>query len=181
MGDGTVVVQLFKNGKPVYVHEDMQLPVNNGNLDYAGLGAQNSTWVPLMEKAWCYVRTNSASYAAIDSGWMDESYRALGATNVTSTYSAATGAALLTLIGKDLSAGLSVTYATTSNVPAGAGLVGDHAYMVDSIVTDSKGNITGVTLRNPWGVNADMTGNGYVTLNATQALSGLSGIVSAAV
>jgi hypothetical protein len=181
LGDGTVVVQLVKNGKTVYVHEDEQLPTYNGMLDYAGLGAQNSTWVALMEKAWCYVRTNSASYASIDSGWMSESYQALGATNITSTYSVANGNALLTLIGKDLAAGLSVTYATTNNVAANSDMVAGHAYMVSSVTTDSKGNVTSVTLRNPWGVDADMTGNGYVTLTAAQALSDFSGIVSASV
>jgi hypothetical protein len=179
MGDGTVVVQLFKNGKPVYVHEDMELPTNGGTLDYAGLGAQDSTWVALMEKAWCYVRTNQASYASIDSGWMDESEAALGATNITSTYTAASGSALLTLIGNDLNAGLSVTYATTENLPAGENMVADHAYMVSSVATNNKGIVISVTLRNPWGMGADGTGNGYVTLNGDQALQALSGIVSA--
>jgi hypothetical protein len=180
LGDGTVVVQLFKNGKAVYVHETENLPVNNGTLDYAGLGAQNSTWAALMEKAWCYVRTSKASYASIDSGWMDESYKALNATNIVSTYTAATGDSLLALFGKDLSSGLSVTYATTNNVPNGSGLVGDHAYMVDRVTLNNKGAVVSVTLRNPWGVNADGTGDGYVTLNGTQALGALSGIVSAA-
>ena len=78
MGDGTVIVQLNKNGKAVYVHEDESLPVSNGSLAYAGLGAQNCTWVALMEKAWTYVRTSTASYASINAGWMDEADAALG-------------------------------------------------------------------------------------------------------
>jgi len=179
MGDGTVVVQLYKNGKPVYVRETESLPTNSdGSLAYAGLGAGNSTWVALMEKAFCYTRTNRVSYAAIDAGWMDESYAALGSKNVVSTYSSPSGSALMNLISRDLNAGQSVTYATATS-PAGSGLIADHAYTVDHVNTDSHGNVTSVTLRNPWGCNADGTGNGYITVSAANALRALTGIVAA--
>jgi hypothetical protein len=173
MGDGTVIVQLDKNGKAVYVHEDESLPVNSdGTLAYAGLGAQNCTWVGLMEKAWTYVRTNAASYDAINAGWMDEAYSALGASKVTSTFTASSAASLLTLIQKDLAAGQGVTYATQS-APDGSGLIEDHAYTVISAGTNS------LTLRNPWGVDADGTGNGYVTITGAQALAAFTGMVAA--
>ncbi|HWE03126.1 MAG TPA: C2 family cysteine protease [Tepidisphaeraceae bacterium] len=179
LGDGTVIVQLNQNGKSVYVHEDESLPVySDGSLAYAGLGAQNSTWVGLMEKAWTYVRTNAASYDAIDAGWMDEAYSALGAAKVTSTYAASSATSLLTLIQKDLTAGQGVTYATDA-APAGSGLIEDHAYTVISVGTSASGAVTSLTLRNPWGVGADGTGNGYVTVTAAQALAAFTGMVAA--
>jgi len=181
LGDGTAIVQLEKNGKEVYVHETEELATSGGSLYYAGLGAQNSTWVALMEKAWCYVRTNVASYDSINSGWMDEAYAALGA-NATSTYTAAGPTALLTLIAKDLSAGQSVTYATDANsMPSDSGLLSGHAYEVDSIGLDASGKPITLTLRNPWGVDADGTGNGYVTISAAQAYAAFTGIVAASV
>jgi hypothetical protein len=178
MGDGTVVVQLYKNGSPVYVREDGQLPTNGGSLNYAGLGTQDSTWVALMEKAFCYTRTNRTSYSAIDEGWMDESYRARGCNNPTSTYTVASASALMSLINKALTAGQSVTFATIT-APPNSGLVADHAYTVDKVGTDSRGNVTTVTLRNPWGCNADGTGNGYITISAAVAFKALAGIATA--
>jgi hypothetical protein len=178
MGDGTAVVQLFKNNKPVYVREDELLPTSGGTLSYAGLGTQNSTWVALMEKAFAYTRTSKPSYASLDLGWMDESYRALGVNNPTSTYSVASASALMTLISKALAAGQSVTCAT-ANAPANSGLISNHAYTVDKVNTDSKGNITTLTLRNPWGCNADGTGNGYITISAATAFKALAGEVTA--
>jgi Calpain family cysteine protease len=178
MGDGSVVVQLQKAGKPVFVHEDEMLPVyGNGALAYAGLGQENCTWVALMEKAWTYVRNNKNSYAGIDSGWMDESYQALGC-NSTSTFQASSATALLSQISKDLASGQSVTDATTDTVSTQA-LVADHAYMVDSVGLDSHGDVATLTLRNPWGCNADFTGNGYVTITAAQALASMTGFSNA--
>ena len=116
------------------------------------------------------------SYAGIDSGWMDESYSALGCSS-TSTFQASSESALLNAISKDLAAGQSVTYATADKVTTNT-LVADHAYMVDSVGTDSHGNMT-LTLRNPWGVNADYTGNGYVTITAAQALDSMTGFSNA--
>lgn len=180
LGDGTAIVQLNKGGKPVFVHETQALPVNaDGSLAYAGLGAQNSTWVALFEKAWTYVRTNTASYASIDSGWMDEAFGALGAKS-TSTYSIASPAALITMMQTDVTLGQAVTYATLDGAVSN-GLLGSHAYVVDSIGIDAKGNPVTVTLRNPWGVNADGSGNGYVTITAAQAFKAFGGVVAASI
>lgn len=176
LGDGTVIVQYVKNGHDVYVHEDQMLPMGSGSLAYANLGAQNSTWVALMEKAWCYVRTNIVSYDAIGSGWMDETYQALGA-NPTTTNTIAGPTALMNLIQRDLAAGQSVTYGTDS-APSTSTLVGAHAYTVDSVNVDAKGVAT-LTLRNPWGVNVDGGGNGYVTISAADAYKSFTGLVAA--
>ncbi|HET6249451.1 MAG TPA: C2 family cysteine protease [Tepidisphaeraceae bacterium] len=180
LGDGTVVVQLDKNGKPAFVREDESLPVNvDGTLAYAGLGQQNCTWVGLFEKAFCYVRTNQPSYDAIDAGWMDEAYEALGA-SPTSTYTADSANALMSLISKDLTAGQSVTYATNDN-PNTDALIADHAYTVISVGLDSHGNAATVTLRNPWGCDINGNGNGYVTISAGQAFKSFTGMVAAKV
>ena len=58
LGDGTVVVQMEKAGKPVFVHEDEMLPVNgNGSL------TSRRPWPAELhlgrldgEAAWTYVR-----------------------------------------------------------------------------------------------------------------------------
>lgn len=183
MGDGTYLVQMQKGKSTVFLREDAQLPTWDGSsLVYADLGAQGSTWVALMEKAWCGVRTPANSYASIDSGWMDEAFNALGSP-AQSTYSTANGAALLTLIQKQLQLGKAVTFATDT-APHGAPLLDGHAYTVDAINVDSKGNPTTLRLRNPWGIDGagdDGHDDGYVTLTATQAFQAFLGLVSASV
>jgi len=178
LGNGYVLVALNHNGSTAYVHEDESLPVySDGTLAYAGLGAQNSTWVALMEKAWCYVRTSVVSYDSIDSGWMDEAYSALGG-RPASTYSATNAASLLNLNEKDLTAGQGVTFATVSgDVPDG--MLSSHAYTVDSVGLNAKGVASTLTLRNPWGCGADGTGNGYITITAAQAYDAFTGMVAA--
>ncbi|HET6246099.1 MAG TPA: C2 family cysteine protease [Tepidisphaeraceae bacterium] len=181
MSDGTAIVQLFKNGKPIYVREDEMLPAStDGSLYYAGLGTENSSWAALMEKAFAYVRTSKASYPSLNVGWMDEAYQALGVNKSVSTYTFASAAALMNVIKQALSAGQSVTCATNS-APPGTALIASHAYTVDSVALDSTGNVKSVTLRNPWGCNADGTGNGYITLSPVTAFKALAGVTCASV
>lgn len=183
LGDGTALVQMTRNGSNVFVRVDEQLPTfNDGSLAYAKQGANGSLWVALMEKAWCFVRSSAGSYASIDSGWMDETFTALGTTPA-SSYSASNGPALLTAIKKLLDAGKAVTYATNV-APSGAPLLDGHAYEVDAVNVDSHGNVVSLRLRNPWGVDGagnDGHDDGYVTVTPTQAFQAFLGIVSAAV
>jgi hypothetical protein len=49
-------------------------------------------------------------------------------------------------------------------------LIGSHAYTVDHVVTDTKGNITSIVLRNPWGIagaGTNPNGSPYVTVTPT--------------
>lgn len=169
LGDGTYAVQFHQNGQSVFVRVDANLPTWSwGQLAYADKGAQGSIWTAVMEKAFTCFRnaTQVAAYSNIDSGWMDEVYSDLGC-NATDIWSATSGTQLLNVLGKALAEGKSATFAV-NNAPAGSGLVSSHAYTVISVQNDAKGNPT-LTLRNPWGVGADGTGNGYITVSATVA------------
>jgi hypothetical protein len=181
MGDGTYLVQFSKGANKVYIRVDGELPVMpGGQLDYAGTGAQGSIWVAILEKAFTIFHSQAPTYAAIDGGWMDEAFAALGA-SPSDIYSAATPTALVAQIQQNLSEGQAVTLAV--NTPQdGAPLLGSHAYTVDSVTTDADGNVTGLVLRNPWGVDGagnDGYNDGYVTVTAQQAYDSMLGVVSA--
>jgi hypothetical protein len=183
LGDGTFAVQMMKNGRNVDVRVDAKLATwSDGYVTYAALGSQNSLWSALMEKAFCYVRTGTASYASIDGGWMDEAYLSLGATP-SSSFFADSGGSLLSQIEAQLKAGKSVTYATDT-APAGSALLDSHAYVVESVGFDSKGNPTSLRLRNPWGIDGagnDGSDDGYVTVTTAQAFAAFTGLVYATV
>lgn len=186
LGDGTYCVQLEKAGSIAFVRVDGQLPQLSGSdyLPYANLGAQGSLWVALMEKAYAMYRTGEATYQSAESGWMIESYAALGATSQ-STFEAASPGILLQQIRNELEAGKSVTYAVGTPAP-GSNLAGYHAYMVDAIITNSAGVPTHIRLRNPWGSDgyappADGVNDGYITINAQTAHESFLGFVSAVV
>ena len=80
LGDGTYAVQFERGSATVYVRVDADLPTWHGGttLVYADLGAQDSMWVAVMEKAFAYFRTGVADYAELDGGWMAEASTALG-------------------------------------------------------------------------------------------------------
>jgi hypothetical protein len=183
MGDGTYLVQFSKGTSNVFVHVDGQLPVlSNGQLDYAGLGAQGSIWVAIVEKAYASFRGTTSSYASINGGWMSESYSALGESS--SSFYGGTGAtALVATIQSAQAAGQSVTYGTVT-VANGAPLIAGHAYTVDAVNVDGQGNVVSVRLRNPWGVDGagnDGHNDGYVTVTAQQLYASMAGIVTASV
>lgn len=181
LGNGTYVVQFTRGASNVFVHVDGELPVlPGGQLDYASLGTGGSIWVAIMEKAYAVFHGPSASYASIDGGWMDEVYSAMGALP-TSDFGGAGAAAFMTLVSNELANGESVTFGTNV-VTDGAPLIADHAYTVDSVVTDAHGNAIGLRLRNPWGIDGagyDGADDGYVTVTAQQAYDCLSGTVAA--
>jgi len=181
MSDGTYLVQFTRGNSKVYIHIDGKLPTFDGQLDYAQLGAQNSTWVALMEKAFVVFNGKPNSYSSIDGGWMDSAFSALGG-QPADIISAANPASLLAQTTSLLAAGKAVTFGVET--PAdGAPLLSDHAYTVDSVVTDSTGAVVGLRLRNPWGVDGvgnDGDDDGYVTVTAQQAYDSCIGIVSAA-
>ena len=182
MGDGTYLVQIAKPTGNVFVHVDGQLPVRGGAPGYAGLGAQGSIWVAIMEKAYATYEGPTSGYASLNGGWMDQSYASLGAAS--SSYLGGAGATdMMNRIAQELTAGESVTYGT-GTITAGAPLVGEHAYTVDSVNLDSQGTPISLTLRNPWGtvgVGSAPGNNGYVTVTAAQAYTCLAGVVGALV
>jgi hypothetical protein len=77
--DGTYVVQFWRGRHKGFVRVDADLPVwPSGRLAYADLGAEGSMWAAVVEKAYTFFRHYAGSYASIESGWMDEAYRAFG-------------------------------------------------------------------------------------------------------
>ena len=192
LGDGTFAVQFTNaNGTPTFIRVDSNFATwGGGSMAYANFGKGGSLWVAVIEKAFAEYRWstgnatsgyNYASYAAIDGGWMDESYTALGCKNTELWGN--TAAALINQINSALTAGQSVTFAV-GNPPSGANLIGDHAYTVDHLNKDAKGNVISVTVRNPWGVDGytstDGVNDGYVTVTVAQFFQAQIGAVSAA-
>src|SRR5271170_1308837 len=119
-GDGTFTVD-FLNGKTQnQIRVNADLPVwPDGQLAYAGLGAGNSLWVAVMEKAFAVYRTNADSYASIAGGWMTEVFSDLGVASNT-IVSTATATVLANLIKADVKAKDFVTYATGNSIVGGA-------------------------------------------------------------
>ena len=171
LGDGTFAVQFTSGGATAYVRVDADLPVSNAGLVYAKLGRQGSLWVAIVEKAYAFFRSGAGSYASLDNGFMADVYDHLGLRN-SSNFNATSAPSLLQRLQLDLESGRAVTMGTRGDcgdVP----VMGAHAYMVDSVVTDPSGNVTHLRLRNPWGTD-DFAGHGpddgYILLTAAQAM-----------
>ncbi|HVT88351.1 MAG TPA: C2 family cysteine protease [Tepidisphaeraceae bacterium] len=178
LGDGTYAVQFTQGTTKTFVRVDADLPAYSwGGLAYAGVGAQSSMWVAIMEKAFTVFRYSAGTYASISSGWMSEVYADLGKTSF-NAYTSTSAAWLMQTVQTALAGGKSVTFAV-SKAPSGAPLIGSHAYMVQSVVFDSKGKVSGLRLRNPWGIDGagnDGLNDGYVTITAAQAQAALLGL-----
>lgn len=171
--DGTYGIQL--GGK--FYREDADLAVyssSSTNPAYAQLGRESSLWVALVEKAFAHYRTTARTFASIEGGWSIEINRALGSVTAgqasISSYGSATN--LANSLATRLSRGEAVTIGFLSG--SGANLVTGHMYTVARVVRDGSNNITGVVLRNPWGVdgggNSDGANDGYVTVTPAQLM-----------
>jgi hypothetical protein len=190
LGDGTYAVQFWSGGSPQYVRVDAELSIDSyGDHTYAGLGRDNSIWVPVIEKAFAAFRTGANTYASISTGWMYEAFGDLGSTS-TNLWSWSSGISLLNYIEGELTAGKAVTIATPSTIIGGCPCVGSHAYMVDHVNYETINvgwfKITipvSVVLRNPWGFDGVSDGSdpsdGYVTVSADQAFSNFDAVQSA--
>ena len=153
--DGTYGVRLGNS----FYRVDNQLPVVSSGATTpanAQLGAENSMWVAVVEKAFAHYRTGANSYKSIDFGWSTEITSALGST--TSSFSEISSYASASALAADVSThlvnkdSLTIGFYSQTNT-SGAPLVMNHMYMVASINRDSKGVIVDVTLRNPHGVD----------------------------
>jgi hypothetical protein len=173
LGDGTYAVRFQNDGASTYVRVDSRLPLYWAGSEpaYARLGQENSLWVAIMEKAFAdYRDPQTSSYAAINAGDMSEALNDLGLSS-SDDWSFASSTDLALYIQQNLNDGMSVTYATLNDT---AQLIGGHAYTVDSVITDTNGNVTGIVLRNPWGPQAG--NNGYVTVTPDQLFADLSDV-----
>ncbi|MDP6380239.1 MAG: C2 family cysteine protease, partial [Phycisphaerae bacterium] len=148
LGDGTYAMRFYKNGSPVYVRIDADLPVrSNGSLVYARAGSDGEMWMPLMEKAYAYFRYGQNSYASLNGGWMDAVFQVVtdSGTARHRTYGSADD--LLDYLEEHLDAGNPVTLGTYWY--ASGPIVGSHAYVVMSVESTDDGEM--VTVYNPWG------------------------------
>lgn len=182
LGDGTYAVQFTSGSSKTFVRVDADLPTYAAGMPaYAYTGMQGSMWVAVIEKAYAFYRQNAGTYASLSGGWMSEAYEAMGKTS-TSSYASSSATWLISTIKQALDAKKSVTFAVSK--PNGAPLIGGHAYSVASMVTDSAGKITGLKLRNPWGVDgagSDGCDDGYVTITSAQAHGAFLGLTSGVV
>jgi hypothetical protein len=173
-GNGTFNVT-FGHSAPITVNADLPV-LRDGQLAYAQLGADDSIWVAVVEKAYAEFHNPKAnSYATINGGWMGDVFNALGLAN--QSYTATNAKSLMTTLAADLKAKDFTTFATANKLARSGPLIADHAYEVDSINDDSNGNAVSVTLRNPWG--NDVANGGYVTITAAQAFTAFAGGVIA--
>jgi Ca2+-binding RTX toxin-like protein len=188
LGDGTYAVQFRRNGLDEFYRVDGDLPVTFAGSTtpyYGGLGAQNSVWAAIMEKAFCFFRSGAATYASISSGDAREGFDALGMRAGDNVWDSTSGSKTLRNIKDAMDRGQVVTLSTQNTAPpAGIFAVQNHAYAVVSvntipiwiggIGTGSLINvISSITLRNPWGVDgngaaADGVNDGLVTFTASQ-------------
>lgn len=176
--DGTFGVRLGNN----FYRVDDDLPVYSAlsiTPAYAKLGAENSMWVAVYEKAFAHYRYGQNSYGSIEGGWGVEVNRAFG--------SAAPGARSLTgyasaaAIANDLylrwSSGQAVTIGFLGERTPGVGtapLVMGHMYTVARVIRNASGVVTSIVLRNPWGIDGagsdSNTSDGLVAVTAAQLL-----------
>lgn len=185
LGDGTYAVQFTRNGQNVFSRVDGNLATWSGNsVAYANVKnsqGNSALWVAIMEKAMTQFMGTTASYKNIDGGWMSVAYDSMGLSERNIWASSATD--LVTQLNTALAANKAVTLGIGS-VQAGAPLIGGHAYTVDHLNKDDKGNVVSITLRNPWGVDGagnDGKNDGYVTATPAQVFAGLLGATAAIV
>ena len=198
LGDGTYAVRFCDgSGNERYVRVDGDLPANAGadgnvNFAYARPGLDtNAIWVPIMEKAWCFVRdmanaTNpviNTSYHNVDSGYMDEVPTAMAADEISVVFAGrnnfANGYDMLEYIQQELAAGKLVTFGTQSK--AYGGFVESHAYTVLGVAQGKDGDWY-LIVRNPWGTDGfqstDGSDDGYVAIRAADAFASMADVQS---
>ncbi len=175
MGDGTYGVRFFRDGAPVYLRVDGQLPGSRVAPAYAKLSPEGETWVALAEKAYAQFRTGANSYASLAGGWMDPVYRAM--TGQATTRVMVSAPSLAATLASHLAAGHAVsagTWSTTSGP-----VIGAHAYAIRAIET--RDGETYVTVYNPWGFDGKGTDSnpddGLVRLTLAQFQKDFSAVV----
>jgi hypothetical protein len=173
VADGNDTYSVKFAGKTETVNAD--LPVfPDGQVAYAQLGADDSLWVAITEKAYAIYRSGkTASYDSINGGWMAQAFVAFGLKS-TSVTGETNPNALAAAVESDLKAGDFVTYGTLDSVPTDSPFVADHAYEIDGVTT-ADGKVTGITFRNPWG--SDVADDGYLTVTPAQAMAAFGGLV----
>lgn len=188
LGDGTYAVRFFRDGVAEYVRVDADLYVDAmNNLTYAGLGMENSIWVPIVEKAYAFFRRQLGDYDSIASGdglqyghlGVTESYKAINdgvtAEQVVLWFNNGSpdGALKNTIragvldqmnwVQSQLDAGKAVILSARSGLSNMTAIqesnyrVGQHVYMIDSVMRNADGDAIGLRLRDPYGSYREIT------------------------
>jgi hypothetical protein len=184
--DGTYGVRM---GSKFY-RVDSQLPTNSkysSSPSYAQLGRQNSMWVAIAEKAWAHHRKGKNSYSSIEGGWSVEAYKAFGAKSTRHrsflNWKSATSFANEVYSRWNTYQAVTIGFTNGGKKKKAVGdstIVLGHMYSVSSVKRNSKGAVTKIVLRNPWGydggkVASGKASDGLVTLTPSQ-LWGLRGV-----
>jgi hypothetical protein len=161
MGDGTYAVHFENGGSDTYVRVDGELPVNwMGTPVYAGLGAENSIWVGIVEKAWAVYRHADAAYEEIEGGHASEAFSEMSVDYVwlemASVASFATSADLLWSMNYQLALGESIVIGTIESGTTTLHI--SHEYRVSSVNLSANT----ITLYNPWGSYVTISGDDFM-------------------
>ena len=178
--DGTYGVRLGNS----FYRVDNDLPVKAGSSQpaFAALGRENSMWVSVAEKAFAHYRRGQNSYASIEGGNCVEANRAFGAASsgLRSFASYGNATALINDLYNRWNNYQSVGIEFWSG-PSNGPVVLSHAYTVVSFVRNTAGAVTGIVVRNPWGVDGTPVSDsnpydGLVTLTAAQLFQYSGGV-----
>lgn len=182
--DGTFGVRLGNN----FYRVDSDLPATSSSSSssylfartvyapvYARLGAEDSMWVAIAEKAYVHYRYGANDYQYLSGGWSVEVNRAFrtAAAGDRAIRSYASANALANDLYNRWSNHAAVTVGFAGgSVATGAPLINYHMYTVVSVTRNSAGVVTAIRLRNPWGYDGvgsdDNTSDGLVTVTPAQ-------------
>ncbi len=179
-GDGTYGVRF--NG--TFYRVDNELPVFlEGNVTpaYAGVGADNSLWVAIIEKAVATATsTTDPSYTLIDGvGTPTTAFTLFGAsakaiTNLNTPGVLVDSSQLGTVLNNVITKNFPTVYTVTDS--AGTTLVDGQTYTVVSLQYDSINQVSAVVMRNPTGIDGGFSfdndpNDGYVTISIDDLFS----------
>jgi hypothetical protein len=181
-GDGTYGVEL--GGKFYRVDGDLPtVSAKSTTLRYAGLGEQNSIWVPIVEKAYAFYRRGPGTYASLEGGSPGTVFDAIGDSGALGK-SFSKGADALNHIASELAKGKAVVV-NIESPSNGCPCIGGHSYIVERVNyqtfwlpgTSLTFSIpVSVVLRNPWGVDGagnDGADDGRVTVTGNQLVASM--------
>jgi len=168
VGDGTFVVRFYNmDGEARFVRVDGDLYVfDNGTPVYQGLGAEDSVWAAIVEKAWTIGRHGIADYDDVSGGNSNTTVTdtALGLDFVKqAAASFSSGKAFALMMRAYLNSGKAVIMGGPASLSDDTQMIpsnqatGEHVYMVQSVTIGSNGQPTKVTLYDPHGNTREIT------------------------
>lgn len=175
MGDGTYIVQFFRNGVAQFYRVNNQLAVTaagGSTLLYARPSASSGMWTSIYEKAFAHYRKGANTYASLNSGYFTEVNSAFNVGSINFSPAAYNDSSLGVFLSGKLASGKSIELGTFSNAPK---LVRSHAYTFVSVTKVNGVNM--YNLRNPWGKSGNSleSSTGYTSLTYSQFVTNFAG------